>query len=529
MNDLYDDALEWAQARKVTLPDEYYGKLAVHARNKAFAIAGIARLDLMQQVQDSLAAALESGQTFKYWKAAPPVEALGLPRHRLDNIFRTNIQMAYSAGIARNQERPGALERRPYFQYDAVNDSRTRPSHAALDNFIAPANDPIWQRITPTRGFRCRCVRLALSEAQARARGYDPAQQPPPLSDTQPDPGFAGHPLAEEGWAGVNRARAQRMERVEAGPVRDAFLLKYVPPAEIVGRMPVLFDATEQAFSLYRLTGAKAYNDALKRLSERGALDGALEDHEAVALHLWSQDNGDNAWFRQVNRALWPHSLKRDDALRKVLPLRHAVASALGKLRNDQVRPDVLYRGVARADLTAILPRFEREFVVGNIVRLNGFTAASAEKSVARDFARARGYLLEFVGFDVFANIAPYSVYNEGEWLAASGLLVRVVAIDRSAPRTRIVLAPATEPAGGVMPEKNFAAETRGLGATVDYKGDPLDDEIIYRMGKDHRWYPLSREEHPDVYAEEERLNTLPETEMTHGKRALKAHMEFMP
>lgn len=178
--------------------------------------------------------------------------SLNLPRHRLDNIFRTNMQQGYMAGIARNQERPEALALRPYFQYDAVNDSRTRPSHRALDNVIAPADSPFWLKHSPSRGFRCRCTRIALTEAQARARGYDPAK---PLPNVPPDPGFAGHPLAEEGWAGVNAARAQRMERIAPGPVRDTFVLNYLPPAEIVGRGTGRADAIEQAFARYRLAG----------------------------------------------------------------------------------------------------------------------------------------------------------------------------------------------------------------------------------------------------------------------------------
>lgn len=57
--------------------------------------------------------------------------------------------------------------------YDAINDGRTRPHHSALDNFIAPIDDPIWRKIYPPNGFRCRCSTMTLTEAQARQRGWN--------------------------------------------------------------------------------------------------------------------------------------------------------------------------------------------------------------------------------------------------------------------------------------------------------------------------------------------------------------------
>jgi len=56
--------------------------------------------------------------------------------------------------------------------YDAINDRRTRPAHAAMDGYIAPHDDPIWNTWYPLNGYRCRCSVIALSERQAHARGY---------------------------------------------------------------------------------------------------------------------------------------------------------------------------------------------------------------------------------------------------------------------------------------------------------------------------------------------------------------------
>jgi SPP1 gp7 family putative phage head morphogenesis protein len=215
VTELYQDALGWARQSRVVLPDEFYGRLQASARARAFSVAGISVLDALAAVQQSLDTAIAKGQTQAEWKQAmladpQAIPATLMPAHRLDNIFRTNLQSAYMAGIARQQESPGPLRRRPFFQYDAINDSRTRPAHAAMDNYIAPADDPVWRTHTPPGGYRCRCVRIALTEAEAKARGWKGKRQPPPA---EPDEGWAVHPLDDGQWTGITQAIDARLSK----------------------------------------------------------------------------------------------------------------------------------------------------------------------------------------------------------------------------------------------------------------------------------------------------------------------------
>ena len=217
---LYADALAWAKAQKITLPDEYYGAISAATRNRSFSVAGLAQLDALQAVHKSLIDALASGKTQREWAKAlladpTAAQMLAMPAHRLDNIFRTNLQTGYMRGIARQQESPASLKRRPFFQYDAINDSRTRPSHMAMDNFIAPADDGVWKIWTPPSGYRCRCIRIALSAAEARARGWNGSTQPVP---SNPDAGWGHHPLEGDGWEGLKQAYAERLDLCNLHP-----------------------------------------------------------------------------------------------------------------------------------------------------------------------------------------------------------------------------------------------------------------------------------------------------------------------
>ncbi len=150
------------------MPDKYYGELQGLHRQLNFSIAGKASLDQLQAVLNSLEEAMNKGKTFREWQKDVRVQDLGLPKHRLDNIFRTNIQAAYNRGhwekFVEHQKT------RPYLMYDAINDSRVRPSHLAMDGIIRPVGDIFWDAHYPPNGFRCRCRCISLSEKQAQER-----------------------------------------------------------------------------------------------------------------------------------------------------------------------------------------------------------------------------------------------------------------------------------------------------------------------------------------------------------------------
>lgn len=193
------EAIEYAESRGVVLPDEYYGKLVGLQRGQSVSIAGLASLEQIKFVIDLVTEALRSGKTFKQFQDSVRANELGidLPQHRLDNIFRTNMQVAYNKGRWTQQQRAG--NSRPYLMYDAINDSRTRPSHLAMDNTVLPKDHPWWRTHYPPCGYRCRCTVISLTERQARARGLTPT---PP--EVEPDEGWDFNP-GEDYGEGVRR------------------------------------------------------------------------------------------------------------------------------------------------------------------------------------------------------------------------------------------------------------------------------------------------------------------------------------
>jgi len=216
----FDEAIAWGKARGVVLPDVYYGDLQGIARSMAFSIAGLTKLDQLQSVLDSLNANLETGESFGQWKkrVAAGEIPLDLPPHRIENIFRTNIQGAYARG--RYEQQTAVKDAFPWLMYDAVNDSRTRPAHAAMDGKVVRQDDPWLKTHRAPNGYQCRCRMIALSDAQAAQfqRADDRRMQDPEFAAArhaaQPDKGW-DYDIGAEPTEGLRRAIAQRLAQCQ--------------------------------------------------------------------------------------------------------------------------------------------------------------------------------------------------------------------------------------------------------------------------------------------------------------------------
>jgi SPP1 gp7 family putative phage head morphogenesis protein len=201
----FDVQIAQARAQGVKLAPAYYA-LSTEKRAQAFTASGLAKLDQVQAVADALAKAQANGDTLADFKKWAKTQDWQLPKHRLETIYRNSAQTAYQAGHWRDFEENAA--RRPYLMYDAVNDSRVRPSHLALDGIIKPVGDPFWKTHAAPMGHRCRCTLRSLSHAEAMAKGGVTENAP---AEGRADEGWGGKPA--DGFKGLLNSIENRLSK----------------------------------------------------------------------------------------------------------------------------------------------------------------------------------------------------------------------------------------------------------------------------------------------------------------------------
>ena len=151
------------------------GKLSAKARQKAFTVASVAHADVLQSVFDEIERAITDGTSFDDFAAqvGDKLESeWGKPDSgRLETIFRTNVQSAYSAGRHARLTDPDVAQAYEYWMYDAVLDSRTSEICRSLDGTIVRADSDWWEGRHAPCHFGCRSVITPLTREDAEARG----------------------------------------------------------------------------------------------------------------------------------------------------------------------------------------------------------------------------------------------------------------------------------------------------------------------------------------------------------------------
>ena len=203
----FEEAVEYFR-RRIPVTAKVFYSIAYDYRVLAFTVSGYSKLQILRRFYEELLAALEQGNTLAEFRSnmhgfLEREGYEGVTPYQAENIFRTNIQTAYNVGHYEQMTDPGVMKLRPYWQYDAVNDAHTRPSHLAMDGRVFPADSEVWNTWFPPNGFRCRCTVKTLSKRQVEARGLKVEQTGP----------HARPALLDQSGKGTLRARPQGLPR----------------------------------------------------------------------------------------------------------------------------------------------------------------------------------------------------------------------------------------------------------------------------------------------------------------------------
>ena len=177
----YAEAVQFFLDKQVMSADEFE-ELEKEMRKKAFFIGQLEDKAIAEGVKASLYAHLASGLNLREW--VDGVEAVfdsigvtGLAPHYLEMVYRNALSEALSEGKRAVFDEADADEF-PYMQRIEVIDGRTRKEHIPLNGFIAPKDDPIWQKLRGPLSYNCRGTERLVHKEE----GLKPSNWRPSLS-----------------------------------------------------------------------------------------------------------------------------------------------------------------------------------------------------------------------------------------------------------------------------------------------------------------------------------------------------------
>jgi hypothetical protein len=154
----FEEAIKFF-GNKIPVDEATFYELANEYKSIAFTVANYSSAGVLNKFYESIDKALRDG-TDIYTFRKDMNEFLetkgykGISRYQADNIFRTNVQTAYSVGHYEQMTDPAVTALRPIWLYDAVDDNHTRRTHLAMNRKAYLFNNPIWDVWYPPNGYR---------------------------------------------------------------------------------------------------------------------------------------------------------------------------------------------------------------------------------------------------------------------------------------------------------------------------------------------------------------------------------------
>ena len=192
-----EEIIKWFESKGNVISWDWQ-EVYAQAHAKAFTVAKVMKIDILQTIKDEYIDSLAKGNTPRafsnnleptlkklgWWgkqkaKDVPgydpksgidpdKVVQLGTP-HRLQKIFRINSTVAYNA--ERFNFQMDNVATHPYLQYIQLQRPSKRDEHAKFDKKVFRYDDPIVSIIYPPSDWECKCRMVGKSAADLKREG----------------------------------------------------------------------------------------------------------------------------------------------------------------------------------------------------------------------------------------------------------------------------------------------------------------------------------------------------------------------
>lgn len=174
---------------KLAIPTSSWDDYLSIPRAKAFTVAGVTKVDLLNDLQEDIAQALENGESISAFrkKFDQTVQNHGWDYKgkrgwRTRVIYDNNLRSSHMAGRWEQIQR--VKKRRPYLVYHTAGDNNVRPKHNEWRYIALPVDHPFWDTHFPPNGWGCRCYIVSANDEMLKRLGIEPAEKAPELNRT---------------------------------------------------------------------------------------------------------------------------------------------------------------------------------------------------------------------------------------------------------------------------------------------------------------------------------------------------------
>jgi hypothetical protein len=175
----FTEQLAALQLRLANLvPTERWTDLQKNAHDRAFAVAGAMKADLLKDFALAVTQSIEQGQSLDEFRKSfdSIVDKTGWNYRgsrdwRSRVIYKTNMSTSYAAGRYAQLTDPGLQQTAPYWMYRHGGSTDPRIEHLKWDKLTLKATDPWWQTHYPPNGWGCSCYVIAVSQQTAERIG----------------------------------------------------------------------------------------------------------------------------------------------------------------------------------------------------------------------------------------------------------------------------------------------------------------------------------------------------------------------
>lgn len=372
-DDEFDRAEAWFSSR-IVLSDDQRERIPFDARSRAFWIAGVAQLDMVQDVRNAIAAALRNGTGLAEFQKAVDAQLASAwgksDPHRIGLIFRNACQTAYNAARWEQMTQPSVLLVRPFWMFDAIKDGRTSAICLLCGGTILPADDPWWDTHQCPLHHHCRSSIRNLTRREAERRGITAEY---PRTDkgelVVADPGFGLSPKLAQEWrpapgsrdadlmAELERKRADLARSPAPPPLPKTFAKEQPPRPEVPLEDELQVGGKRVALTTEQQRAQRTARRLRESFAERQDAD--LDDRRTWM--LWERVRGtarrtsvlvEQAAIRQFGLTGVPWASGREytfqeaDVVRAERDLRAIYDQTQAWFKRRGVRSVTLYRGV---------------------------------------------------------------------------------------------------------------------------------------------------------------------------------------